>query len=623
MYNHRLLLSLLLLLSTLLIFQPCFAYDTPPTEPAESAELPSKTLNPALTPLAAATIRLEAAEKTEDFSAMLAAAEDALLLASDQRKPGFAIKTATAAWWLGQREFGNANWTEATVLFNRIAALARQYPQIAKTWGTDALDMEAHLQLSRRMQEIPRRQPEYTHRFLLVFLHEVAIDQPGMSNNQLIGKTILTDQQKTAAVRAFTSLRGYLEAMSLGKFSSTFSTVEYPGTVSAFRLRRDDTTQPPIEMREPDTNYASPTLWSLLHDHYQQADSIVYIWGGGSRLASVATGGARLHPLIPWTLNSPLRGFMQIPGQMLLNRYAPVLVMHEFFHSVEQMVGIKPGHGYKPAQRDQFADWKGNGQLDYYRWHFDTTIPRQFNLKKEFKSELGWANLNFATRYPEKPFSRSTLARIAELAAPIPAADRRMAIELLQQAQPLIKAKKHQQALPLLQNALRLHPIHPDIQLELGRLYEQAGNYQSALEIYQARHTTYPDYQTIRGLATAHQKLQHYPQAADLHGQAADLATISANRLSHLLLRAHAFMHDKQYQTAFNAYQQVIQESPRLSPNDTKLLADAYYQSGLLLADHLGTPQDGIILLQQAIAAGHNNPEGIKRSLARISRKAS
>ena len=619
MYSAR-LAAVLLLLVTLLVVPPGYSYDSPPPDTPEPSESSARTPESSISPRAAAVARLAAAEKAEDFPAMLTAAEEALRLAPEHQKAGFAIKVSTAAWWLAQQELGATNWHQATTLFNRIADLSRQYPQIAKAWGTDSLDIEAHLQLSRQMQELPHRQPDYTYRILLVFLNEVSIDQPGMHNNQLIGKAVLTDQQRNAAVRSFNSLRGYLEAMSRGRFSASFSTVEYPGTVSALRLRQDDSSQPPTEMHEPDTNYTSSALWPLLRNRYQEVDSIVYIWGGGGRLASAATGGARLHPLIPWTLDSPLRGFIQIPGQMLLNRYAPVLVMHEFFHTIEQMADIKPAHGYKPKQRDQFPDWKGSGQLDYYRWHFDTTIPRQFTTKKEFKPERGWANLNFSTRYPERQISPDLIDHMATESARISPVDRRMALELLQQALPLIRSKKDQQALPLLQTARKLHPVHPGIQLELGRLYERIGNYQSALEIYQERSAHYPDYQSLRGLATANQKLKQYPQAASLHGKAADLANIPGNRLVHLLLRAHALMHDSQHQNAFNAYQQVIQEAPTLSPGDSKLKAEAYFQAGLLLADHLGSPQEGIKLLQQATAAGQN-PEMVQKSIQRISRK--
>lgn len=614
------LAAVLLLLVTLLAALPGYSYDSPPPDSPEPLEAGSRTPGSTTTSLALAVARLTAAEKAENFSEMLAAAEDAVRLAPEQQKARFAIKVSTAAWWLGQQELGATNWRQATTMFNRIADLGRQYPQIAKAWGADALDIEAHLQLSRQMHELPQRQPDYTYRILLVFLNEVSIDQPGMHNNQLIGKSVLTDQHRNAAVLAFNSLRGYLEAMSRGKFSARFSTVEYPGTISALSLRQDDSTQPPVEMHEPDTNYASSALWPLLRNRYQEVDSIVYIWAGGSRLASAATGGARTHPLIPWTLASPLRGFIQIPGHMLLNRYAPVLVMHEFFHTIEQMADIKPAHGYKPKQRDQFPNWKGSGQLDYYRWHFDTTIPGQFTAKKEFKPERGWANLNFSTRYPERPLPPDLIDDLAVQSARIPPADRRMAIDLLQQASALIRAKNDQQALPLLQTAIKLHPAHPGIQLELGKLYERVGNFQSALEIYQKRSSSYPDYYSIRGLATANQKLKQYPQAASLHGKAADLANLPGNRLVHLLLKAHALMHDSQHQNAFTAYQQVIQEAPSLSPGNSRLQAEAYFQAGLLQADRLGSPAEGIKLLQQALAAGQNR-EMVQKSIQRISRK--
>ena len=593
----------------------------PPEEPTELTGITAKAGAQAATPLAIIAERLDAAEKADDFPAMLAAAEEAYTLAPDHLKTRFARKVALAAWWQGHHEFGKANWQQAVDLFGRISELASQYPHIAKSWGPNLLDSDTHLQLARRMLAQPRRQPEYTHRFLLVFLHEVSVDQPGLHNNRVTGTTVLNEQQKSRANRAFSALRGYLESLSQGRLSSTFTTLEYPGTVRTLRIRPDGTSG---EIREPDLNSATPSLWPFLRDRYQQVDTIVYIWGGGGdKLAQYATGGSLPHVLIPWTVSSPLRGFIQIPGHRLINSYAPLLVMHEFFHTVESMSGIKPNHGYKPASRDQFPDWKGTSQLDYYRWHFDNTIPQRFNTKTDFKPERGWANLNFPLRHPDRLPPLAVLDQLANRSALLPSADRQQASKLFHQADTHIKDKQDDQALPLLLEARRLHPLHPGIMLELGRLYERTSRFLEALDTYRTRADFFPDLGGVQRIAALHQKLAQHLPAAQAHLRAADLAAAPGTRLIHLLQSAHAYKRAAEYQTAFTGYQQVIEESPRLSPNDTELLAEACYQSGLLLADHLGAPQDGIKLLQQALTAGHKTPEAVKKSLARISRKAS
>ena len=614
---RRLLLVLTVCCSALAA--PVHADDQlPPEEPTELTGITAKAGNRAATQLAAVAERLDAAEKADDFPAMLIVAEEALKLAPDHLKSRFARKVALAAWWQGHSAFGNANWQQAADLFGRISELGKLHPQIAKSWGPNLLDSDTHLQLAQRMLTQPRRQPDYTHRFLLVFIHEVSIDQAGSHNNRITGTTTLNEQHKSRARHAFSALRGYLESLSQGRLSSTFTTLEYPGTVKAFRVRPDGTNG---EIREPDLNNASPSLWPLLRDRYQQVDSIVYIWGGGGdKLAQYATGGSLPQVLVPWTLYSPLRGFIQIPGHRLINSYAPLLVMHEFFHTVESMSGIKPSHGYKPAFRDQFPEWKGTSQLDYYRWHFDNTIPQRFNTKTDFKPERGWANLNFPLRHPDRLPPLPVLDQLADRSALLPSADRQQAAKLLQQADTLIKDKQDDQALPLLLEAKRLHPLHPGLLLELGRLYERTSQLQGALDVYRTRADFFPDLGGVQRIAALHQKLSQHIPAARAHTWAADLTKAPGTRLIHLLQSAHAYKRAADYQTAFNSYQQVIQEAPKLSPDDTKLLAEAWYQSGLLLADRLGSPQGGIKLLQQAAAAGHN-PELVQKSLQRISKK--
>ncbi|MDX1629422.1 MAG: hypothetical protein R3345_12025, partial [Fulvivirga sp.] len=114
-----------------------------------------------------------------------------------------------------------------------------------------------------------------------------------------------------------------------------------------------------------------------------------FIWCTTAIHGSAHGGGGRFpmgHGLL-----SPSRGFIELNPRHSVNIW-----VHEFFHVVESMAGISPAHGHHKKNKDKFPDWKGevNNSLNYYNWHFNTTIPQK-----------GWDQLKF-----DKKFSPIDLA---------------------------------------------------------------------------------------------------------------------------------------------------------------------------------------------------------------------
>jgi len=71
----------------------------------------------------------------------------------------------------------------------------------------------------------------------------------------------------------------------------------------------------------------------------------------------------------------------------------PDLLLHEFFHTIERMVGIWPQHGYYEENRHHFPKWHGTNGNDYYFWQLSKEIPAFFKkihrvLKKDGKFYL-------------------------------------------------------------------------------------------------------------------------------------------------------------------------------------------------------------------------------------------
>ncbi len=88
-------------------------------------------------------------------------------------------------------------------------------------------------------------------------------------------------------------------------------------------------------------------------------------------------------PGIPFPAGRTVQGFISIPYNS--HRALEGMYVHEYFHLLENRYGIYPKHGFSPDRhykkniRSAFPGWKGQGQYDYYLWHFKSTIkPRGY-----------------------------------------------------------------------------------------------------------------------------------------------------------------------------------------------------------------------------------------------------
>ena len=79
------------------------------------------------------------------------------------------------------------------------------------------------------------------------------------------------------------------------------------------------------------------------------------------------------------------------------------------------MARISPTHGYYEEPRRKFPDWEGPtyNQLDYFRWHFQPTLP-----------EKGWNKMNYRIKAPAKKMSFEKFKKIRRAYKNIPIEDR-------------------------------------------------------------------------------------------------------------------------------------------------------------------------------------------------------
>lgn len=194
-------------------------------------------------------------------------------------------------------------------------------------------------------------------------------------------------------------------------------------------------------------------------DHYFTDVDRCDTFAVGSTTASPGLGGLGSYPYLRGVFYGPVRGSIQFNAE---NHDGGVL-FHELFHTIEQIAPTgTPSHAFHPDKRHQVPAWKGTGEFDYYRWHYETTLPK-----------LGWKNLAATQRTVALPGRDvEALRRVRALYDSIPVAERAARVTraraLLGQAH---GKKKDAEAIPLLEQALAASPADPDV---LARLLECA-----------------------------------------------------------------------------------------------------------------------------------------------------
>ncbi|MFC2091129.1 T9SS type A sorting domain-containing protein, partial [Bacteroidota bacterium] len=167
-----------------------------------------------------------------------------------------------------------------------------------------------------------------------------------------------------------------------------------------------------------------------------------------SKTISPGRGLAAKQPYVHYEIYGPDRGMFAVNA---FSHGFPTL-LHEFFHSIEWVSGCSNGvtHGYRDDLRHNFPDWTGETEYDYFRWHFENTIP---NLG-------GWTRLRHTTRWI--PFETDTIAWkvIHDAYEDVPVHDRLVADTLVYDGDVLINKGYADSGRVFLEQALELSPYN-------------------------------------------------------------------------------------------------------------------------------------------------------------------
>ena len=278
----------------------------------------------------------------------------------------------------------------------------------------------------RKKKELGEITPADTQRIIAIFMTEVV----EYTDSGIFISDDVTPEKKAEWVIVFGVMQKTIEAWSNGNFTLDFDTIS-----SSYHIEKHEGLSP-----NP-ARYNNLENWHFKNMKYY--DSFATL----SKVISPARGLAAQQAYLHYEIYGPDRGMFAVNG---LNHGFPTL-LHEFFHSIEWVSGVVHGvtHGYRDEYRDSFPDWTGETEYDYYRWHFETTIPAG-----------GWKRLRHTTRWV--PFRTDTAAwqEIHGIYADIPIVDRLIADTLVYDADVLINQEFYDSGLAILSKALELSPLH-------------------------------------------------------------------------------------------------------------------------------------------------------------------
>lgn len=283
-----------------------------------------------------------------------------IALSKDFRLEWMVLQLVNALAILAEAELGAGNWKQADVYLKEAVANNT-------TAKFTSLASKERMLSEYLLSGNPAN--AFRHKMLIVFVPEIRT-----GNRQIDGVLQAADIQNSKV--ALTGFGRYLEALSGGNLAVAFDFVTLDRPVTKLKTGPKGEYMLDLEM----LSQSSPELTPHIGNH----DTFLFVWPAGSFVPARAGGGK---------LSGTWRGVMQVPAmRMALDSQSlpgPSLLLHEFFHVLERLAGIKPEHGFEKNLRKNFPEWKGNNEFDYYEWQLNSTVAR-----------VGWPQMNFVDRFP-------------------------------------------------------------------------------------------------------------------------------------------------------------------------------------------------------------------------------
>ncbi len=294
--------------------------------------------------------------------------------------------------------------------------------------------------------------PEHVHRIGVIFVVEREVVQSDESSEVFVD---VTEEQKLEWLVNFNVMAQVIESFSDGGWTLEMDTVSahsryYEGSELA-----------------PD-NPDHLDLEAYWFNNTENFDSFITL----SNTRSPARGLARAYPIIKGAVYGPSRGMAAVNSE---THGFPTL-LHEFFHVIEWVSNaIDVVHGWREDARDNFPDWTGETEYDYYRWQFADTLVH-----------AGWDLMQHKDRWLPFNWSENAYQEIVSAYSDIPYESRKYGRDLYDSARAM-KGTNLEMAIELFEQALALNPYHELTLIELLEYQRFDADVPENVDLYTSR----------------------------------------------------------------------------------------------------------------------------------------
>ena len=348
--------------------------------------------------------------------------------------------------------------------------------------------------------------PIYINKSLGLFISETNVVFSSLNGSLIKSKSFVTQEEIESAKLYQKVLKEFIESLSDGNYSISYENIEVNSTLKEIKV----SIYGGVETREPVIEGITPSISDIFYKNRNKYDTFIIYWNG-KNIFTTANGGGILYPFINYQMYSDNRGYISFPTNWT-DEFQIKGLLHEFFHNIEALTGISPTHGFN--NKGSFPSWRGDGELDYYRWHFKTTLPKVIGDKNLNEGQADWKNLSWLNRFKDI-YKEADYSHIRDLVKSISEENLKKAHTLSNKAKNLFLDKSDLNEIDMLyKEAYTLNPYNPLSLRYMAEYYNRNQKYKEAVKFYTNLSQVQPEAWVFRSLSYIQQwKLKDFKSA--------------------------------------------------------------------------------------------------------------
>ena len=353
------------------------------------------------------------------------------------------------------KAFAEADYNKAIELYNKVDDYLKHHPEHKPSFDHSYRNFSM-VDMANRHKSLGKITPKLIHRVLVIFIENVSAPYDGN-----IVKTIMPFDVRKQAEISWGVCSRLIEVLTDGELTLQFDSINLSSTLTSLEEPADGDRLAPADRM---IYSLSPYPAELISDKINDYDSFLFVWnhkendGTTYYKGAHGWGGVSRIMFSPYLLEGPPRG-RQVISTGLIHR--PGTILHELFHTFESCYDITPLHGFQDKNKKYFPEWKGNGELDYYEYHFQKIAQLD-----------GLSKFCFSKIYPQQGSDKELKEKI-KLIKNIALADRQKARRITNKA---VNDEK------LFKKALQLNPYDSEILLSYTVFLHSANRKTEALD---------------------------------------------------------------------------------------------------------------------------------------------